>query len=529
MEGDGAPGRTEIRSLRDHLQVLRRRKWLVLQAVLIVPTLAVLLALRQDAVYQASSEVLLNTQNLALSLTGTSDPLTTRTPERVAETQAQLARVPEVAKRVLERAGVRDRTPEDFLAASAVVPRTNADLLVLTVNDGDPELASRLASIYAREYTKYRSVLDTASFTRARLEVEREIARLERRNERDSALFASLVEKQQQLRTIEALQTANASVVRDTDQAYKISPRPKRSAILGLVLGTILGLGLAFLREALDTRVRTTEEIERVLGMPLLARIPAPRRELQRANRLVMVAHPSSSEAETYRILRTNFDFFNLDAGARTVMVTSAVSEEGKSTTIANLALALARAGQRVALVDLDLRRPILDRFFRFRGRPGVTDVALGHAKLAPVDLGPTRDEQAGKRLGQKGSRQKGSLEVLTAGTLRTTIGDLVASDQLGDVLDELRDRADIVLVDAPPILLVGDAMQLSPQVDAIIVVTRLGFVRRQMIADLRRALDASPALKLGFVVTGAELEHDYRYAYASYAYHSRSAGKTSR
>lgn len=525
MEGERATGRTEIRSLRDHLQVLRRRKWLILQAVLIVPTLAVLLALRQDAVYQASSEVLLNTQNLALSLTGTSDPLSTRTPERIAETQAQLARVPEVAKRVLERAGVRDRTPEDFLAASAVVPRTNADLLILTVNDGDPALATRLASIYAQEYTKYRSALDTASYTRARLEVEREIARLERRNERDSALYASLVEKQQQLRTIEALQTANASVVRDAGRAYKISPRPKRNGILGLALGVILGLGLAFLREALDTRVRTTEEIEHVLGMPLLARIPAPRRDLQRANRLVMVAHPSSSEAEAYRILRTNFDFFNLDAGARTVMVTSAVSQEGKSTTIANLAVALTRAGHRVVLVDLDLRRPILGRFFNL-AQPGASDISLTREPLEQVvlDYGEERPES------DDGEQRQGSLEVLTSRRMTQGAGEYVGSEELGRILEMLRDRADIVLVDAPPLLLLGDALQLSAKVDAIIVVTRLGVVQRQMLPDLRRALDGCAAAKLGFVLTGADREDTYRYAYGyGYGYGARPAGRRSR
>jgi len=417
-------------------------------------------------------------------------------------------------------------TPEAFLGASAVVPRPNADLLVITVNDGDAKLASRLATIYAQEYTKYRSALDTAAFTRARLEVERVITRLERRNERQSALYASLIDKQQQLRTIEALQTANASVVRDAGTAYKISPRPKRNAILGLVLGLVLGLGLAFLREALDTRVRTTEEIEHVLGMPLLARIPEPHRELQSANRLVMVARPSSSEAEAYRILRTNFDFFNLDAGARTVMVTSAISQEGKSTTIANLAVALTRAGHRVVLVDLDLRQPILGRFFNL-AQPGAADISLTREPLEQVvfEDGETRP------VSDDGEQRQGSLEVLTSRRMAQGAGEYVGSGELGRILEMLRDRADIVLVDAPPLLLLGDALQLSAKVDAIIVVTRLGVVQRQMLPDLRRALDSCSAAKLGFVVTGADREDTYRYGYGyGYGYGSgaRPAGRKS-
>src|ERR671933_1075164 len=113
-----------------------------------------------------------------------------------------------------------------------------------------------------------------------------------------------------------------------------------------------------------------------------------------------MLADPNSIHAEAFRVLRTNLDFFNLEHGARTIMVTSALEEEGKSTTVANLAVALSRAGQRVVLVDLDLRRPTLDRYFEFGGGPGLTDVVLGRAKLAPAE---TVDGE-------------GSLEVLTAG-----------------------------------------------------------------------------------------------------------------
>ena len=144
----------------------------------------------------------------------------------------------------------------------------------------------------------------------------------------------------------------------------------------------MLGLGLAFLFEALDTRIRSAAEVARRLGLPLLARIPAPRKKLQRADNLVMVAEPSSGSAEAFRVLRTNLEFARLDSDVRSILVTSAVEPEGKSTTAANLAVALARAGRRVVLVDLDLRRPYVDRFFRLFREPGITDVALGEVSL---------------------------------------------------------------------------------------------------------------------------------------------------
>src|SRR5205814_1509032 len=135
-------------------------------------------------------------------------------------------------------------------------------------------------------------------------------------------------------------------------------------------------------REALDTRVRSAEEVVERLELPLLARLPEPPRKLRADNRLAMLAEPTGVQAEAFRMLRTNLEFSALGKEIRTIMVTSSVEQEGKSTTVANLAIALARAGQRVVLVDLDLRRPFIDRFFDLDDHAGLTQVAIGHATL---------------------------------------------------------------------------------------------------------------------------------------------------
>lgn len=500
-EGVGRASHGEATSLRDYLRVVRRRKWVILQAVVLVPLAATLWAMQQDPVYVASAEVLVQ-QNIAQSLTGTN--VSSGPPDRALETQARLAKVPEIGERTLAALKIKDMTVSEFQRAATVAVNKDTDILHFSVQHGDPKRAMLLASEYARQYTLYRSRLDTNSLARARGELKARIHQLDREGKRGTDLYTSLVDKEQQLATLEALQTSSVFVVRTAIEAFKVRPNPKRNALLGLVLGLVLGLGLAFVWEALDTRVRTTEEIGERLGLPLLARLPSPPRRLQTANRLVMLAQPNSSESEPYRVLRTNFEFFNLEQGARTVMVTSAVEQEGKSTTVANLAVALARGGQRVILVDLDLRRPILDRLFRLEGRPGFTDAALGRAVLDPIE-----GEVGGAR---------GSLQVVTSGRVPHDVGEFVGSDELARTLAELRAQSDIVLIDAPPLLLVGDAMALSANVDALIVITRVNVVRREMLNELRRVLDACPATKLGFVVTAAESEDNFGAEYG-YAY----------
>lgn len=522
-----APGHGS--TLRDYLQVVRRRRWIILQAVVLVPFAAVLFSLHQDKQYEASAQVLLSRQNLATALTGTQDPTVYIQADRLAQTQADVARVPTIVERVLRRLDVRDRTVQDFLSASSVSAAQNADLLRFRVTDGDPFLARRLVDGYARQYTIYRHQLDTSALQRARASVDARIRELTKQKRDRSALYASLVDRSQQLATMEALQTSNAYLVQRAQKAEQVQPKPVRNGILGLALGIVLGIGLAFLWEALDTRVRSAEEIGERLGrLPLLARLPEPPRKLRSRNRLVMLQEPNGAQSEAFRMLRTNLEFTRLNHEAKSILVTSAVEQEGKTTTIANLAVALARAGNRVALVDLDLRRPFLHQFFDLEG-PGLTQVAIGYAELddaihrialtEPNRVARRPERPNGNGNGKGRAPVTGTLDVLASGPIPPDPGEFVGTQQLAHVLDVLKRRADVVLVDSPPLLHVGDAMTLSSQVDGILVVTRMNVVRRPMLNEAARLLATSPADKLGFVVTGAGEEEGYGSGYGGYGY----------
>lgn len=517
----------EHNALREYLQVLKRRKWIVLTAVIAVPAAAVAFSLQQQSKYQASAEVLLSRQNLPAALNNVADPNQGVQADRLAQTQADLARVPPVMKLALARTGVNMDTTA-FADASSVSAKTDADLLVFRFTSSDRPLAARLATAYAAAYIAYRKQLDTGALAKARDQVQERITDLEITGDTKSALYANLVDRDQQLATMQALQTSNASLVRRADDASQVQPRPKRNAILGLLLGIVLGIGLAFLREALDTKVRSGDEVAQRLGLPILARLPEPPKELRNKDRLSMLADPDGQSAEPFRVLRTNIEFQNLQAQAKTIMVTSALEGEGKSTTAANLAVSIARSGVRVILVDLDLRRPYLHKFFPLGRRPGFTDIALRHVavgdSLTPYALsdGPTWSLKS-QRAGSNGSVTiAGTLEVVGSGPLPPNPGEFLSSKMTEAVLAEFARRTDIVVIDAAPLLSVGDAFALSAKVDALLLVARIDRLRRPTLRELERMLEASPATPLGVVVTAAETDEAYGYGYYAYSYKQR-------
>lgn len=511
----------ETSSLHHYLSVLRRRKWIVLQAVILLPLAAVAYSLHQQHLYRATAEVWLNTKDFSAIVAGGFSPYVD--PNRLGETSADLARVPTVAAAALRNARIRDRSAGDLLTRSSVDPRRNADLLGFSVTDPVPRIAERLATAYARAFIVYRRQLDTQQLKRAGAQVKTQIEQLEAIGNTRSALYLTLVQKQQQLQAIEALLTPPI-LTRPASGASQVQPQPVRSGLLGLVIGLLLGLGLAFLRDALDTRVRSAEEIGERLGLPLLARLPEPPARLRNEQRLSMLEQPDSVHAEAFRVLRTNLDFVNLERGCQIIMVTSALEAEGKSTTVANLAVALARAGRRVIAVDFDLRRPLLGQLFRLGKRPGLSQVVLGEVGVEDA-LVPVNFQADGRILvGANGRAPRGSLEVLPSGPVPPNVGEFASGRPLAELFEQLRPLADVILVDTPPLLRVGDAIALSAKIDGIIVATNISNTRRPVLNELRRVLMNSPGEKLGFVLTGAGLEDRYGYGYSGYGYYGPPA-----
>ena len=513
-------------TLAEYQAILRRRKWIVIALPVIAAVTAYALSTMQSPLYRANATVRIDSNNIALSLLGfSSNPV--GDPTRFITLQANVARDRELAERVAQRSGIPGMTADRFLGHSDAASQQDADILDLSATYPTAAGATRLANTYASELKIYNTKRQRAKINSTIAAIERTLKPLRVAGATKDEAYLSLSEWKGQLQALRETLAANTSA-QGPEGASKVRPRPKRNGILGGLLGLVLGVGLAFLAEALDKRVRTEKEIEDTLGVPLLGRIPRPARPLRRANRLLMLAEPTSVHAQTFRRLRTSLEFVNFEQGARRILVTSALPREGKSTTAANLAVALARAGRRVAIADLDLRRPFLHSFFSTGSDHGFTDVVVSRSKLErairSIALPGSSHTSAAPSMngGSPGANRAGAngradvesvLHVLPAGTIPPAADEFLESERVSTVLEDLSAQFDVVLLDAPPLLAVGDVMSLSTKVDAIVVVTRLGIHRRQL-EELARQLHNCRAPILGFVLTGVSHGDSYSYGY---------------
>jgi capsular exopolysaccharide synthesis family protein len=271
---------------------------------------------------------------------------------------------------------------------------------------------------------------------------------------------------------------------------------PQRAVAIGVpaAIGLVAGLGLAWLLEVRDKTIRSEAQLRELEQAPVLGMVPFDRR-LREGPRGRRVA-PSSAGLEAFRHLRTNLEFIDVGSPVQILVVTSSVAEEGKTTTAINLASALVAANRRILIVEADLRRPTLDDHFKVRGAMGLTDVIVGRAEL----------NTAMQPVGVNG------LMLLPSGKLPPNPSELLGSDAMVQLLERLRDRFDVVIVNTPPLLPVTDAAVLSAHADGVLVVVRAGKTTRQQLSLAMRALDAVGARVLGTVLNMAPTDRGSSY-----------------
>jgi capsular exopolysaccharide synthesis family protein len=287
------------------------------------------------------------------------------------------------------------------------------------------------------------------------------------------------------------------------------SPKPSQDALLGLVAGLALGLAAAFLRDSLDDRLTSKEATEHAGGAPVLAMIPAVPSSRRSAPMVVTVTEPNSPAAESYRSLRTSLQFARQERQLSGLLVTSPGVGEGKTSTLANLGVVFAQAGERVLLVSCDLRRPRIGAFFGLDERVGLTSVLLDEQTLEEAILPMPGIDR---------------LSLLPAGRVPPNPAELLGSPRARDIFTRLGDRYDLVLIDSPPVLPVTDAAILSRYADATVMLAAAGQTRR---ADLHRAVEKlgqAGTTILGTVLNKTTRQTGQYYGY-TYTYKAYRAG----
>jgi polysaccharide biosynthesis transport protein len=448
--------------LKDYIRIIRKRWKIIVATTLIVLSAAALATIFSPNIYQAQTQLFVSTSGSSDSsalLSGSNF-----TQERVIS-YADVITTPNVLDPVIKTLGLNTSAANLGSQITATVP-LNTVLIDVDITSTSPAQAAEVADAVGKQFIRTVADLETVSTGKA------------------SPVKVTVVSA-------------------PTVPTAPISPKPARNLALGLVLGLLLGLGLALLRDLLDTTIKTEKDCAGVTDATVIGGIAfdadAPKRPL------IVQSDPHSPRAEAFRTLRTNLQFVDVANHPRSILFTSSIPGEGKTTTTANLAITMAAGGARVCLLEGDLRRSRLMEYMGMDGSVGLTNVLIGQAELGDV-LQQFADT---------------SVYVVGAGSVPPNPSELLGSAAMIQTVRELESRFDVVIIDSPPLLPVTDAAVLSTIVGGTVVVVGAGMVDRDHLARSLQSLDAVDGRVLGLVVNrlptkGAD----------AYYYHQRYAAE---
>jgi Mrp family chromosome partitioning ATPase/capsular polysaccharide biosynthesis protein len=512
-------------SLRNYALILWRRKWIILESVIIIPAIVLAVSLTRPTMYSSTALVVAEPQSSALNVAVPNVDVSAP-DERQLLTLSTLVVTRDNARRVRDQLGWSDQ-PETLMVGVSAEADPTTDIISITAEASDPDKAAAVANAFADAFVSWRREQQQQTIDEAVTLLEEQIAQ----TGSGSIERVNLQQTKNQLEVVRALVNGGVTVAQEAEpSSTPSSPKPLRDAVLAAGAGLVVGIGLAFLREALDVKLHSPEEIAARTELPIIAAVPEFRKIDKSADKLVALDDPRSPTAEAYRFLRTNLEFVNFNQDVRVILVTSPLPGQGKSTTIANLAIALLRAGKRVSVVEGDLRRPSLHRFFKIANARGVTNVVSGSTPLEDaVQVLTFKDAATSVRL-PKGDRNAQAaaddaiiggelkLRLLPSGPLPPNPGEIVSSRQLAAIIETLKTESDYVLVDAPPMFAVGDAAAMASVVDGMIVILRLDQTTPDTIKGVEEFLERVPTRALGIVVTGtARTAKSKYYRYQEY------------
>jgi capsular exopolysaccharide synthesis family protein len=434
-------------------QTIRRRLWVVVVCVVLATVAAIGLTVTAEKEYSATAALLLRSSAAV-------------DPQRAVDTNLQLLSLPQVAERAAEE--LSGMSGEEVSAAVETKQQGESDIIEVTAVSSDAQKAADIANGFAAAFVSFRGEGNREGQQTGRVEL----------------------------------------VERATPDDNPISPKPLRNIVFGLAIGLVLGIALALLLEQLDRRVKREEDLTEATGLPKLAVIPK-RKSFDRQH----LGHAALSPAETevFRMLRANLRYFNAQKQIKSVLVTSAEAGEGKSLVSLGLALAAVTSGERVLLLEADLRDPGLSKVLGLDAVGGLSGLLSGDAAGALEDAVTT--VPAEKLADAVGAM---TLDVIPAGAIPPNPTELVESERMKELIGKAEEKYDFVIIDTPPVLVVADAIPLIFDVSGVLVVSGLGVSTRNSAADLAEQLERLKAPTLGLVANFAE--HTGR-SYEGYGY----------
>jgi capsular exopolysaccharide synthesis family protein len=497
-------------SFRTYLHIMQQRKWWVSSMAVLGLAICLVFSLTTHKQYSATAQLLVQPSVNASALNGGQEQPVTQTD---VQTELQLVTSASVQQ------AVRNRLKSTPAVSVSEVGQTN--VMAITAVSQVPSQASLIANLYATAFVQYRQQIASQSLTTAEAQLRSQISSIGQQvkslgrnptSAEASALLnqeAVLKEQLAQMQVSGATDTGDVALVTPAQTPVSpSSPKPVQDALLGLAAGLALGIGAAFLRHSFDDRLASKEATEHAGGVPVLAMTPLVAPWQRQQSLVVSVTEPSSPAAESYRSLRTSLQFVRQEKQLNSLVVTSPGVGEGKTSTLANLGVVFAQAGERVVLVSCDLRRPRIAAFFGLDEHVGMTSVLLGQRTLEEALLTvPDVDR----------------LSLLPSGPVPPNPAELLNSAKVREIFARLRDQYDLVLIDSPPVLPVTDAAILSQHADATLMLAAAGQTRR---SDLHRAvekLDQVGATILGTVLNKVTRHTGsyYGYTYTYKAYHA--------
>ena len=493
--------------LRTYIEILWRRKWIIIITILLTEIIVIIGTLITKPVYSTSTKI-----RIAAASTGAISYSDYMYADRLMNTYVELATTTPVFDDLKQQLGL------NILPPIKVVSIPNTELLQITVEDQNPVLASSVANtlssilinqslqLYSGTGRSSSEILNTQVLV---MEQQVNEARLNYlsllSNDPDNAdgiqtakqkldieqqMYNSLLDQYEQTRLNEAIRQNSISVVEPAVPPIKPSkPNKGLNIALGFLVGMVGGLGLAFLFENLDTTLYTTNQIESITHLPIIGEVP----EVDQTNSFSLL-DSNIAFGEAYRRIRTNI--FSVDFPIRSLMITSADQKEGKSSIIANLAYTMAKSGLKVVVIDADLRLPSQHKLFTIDNQIGLASILKETAHF-PQAIRTTKYD---------------GVHVIPSGPLPSNPSELLGSDNMKKIIEQVSKVFDIALIDAPSAMAVTDASVLAPMVDAAVLVVSRGKSNSHDVQSVITQFNQIKVRWIGIIVNRAELKESHYY-----------------